>query len=261
VLGEKTDTLWITDEKIKCNLKVNLFGSDATLDGDNTTVIFDFLSSDTRPDEDTLQILKQEKETLMELIDLNESAVGSQAASAEEKKWTKLNLALVTKTIDDTPEYHDTFLDMFTELESIDSKRKGYYADQRSRFVVEHKLKNAQLNEPSINLSNYKLSSLYHKQYFCHVNFLDLSCNRIKSIDMLLPYLIECHTLVLDDNEIEKLECIDIESSKNDAKNKLPEKLRLLSLKSNPIEKDRNIVSKIKSSEWRDIVLFTSNLM
>ena len=141
VLGEKTDTLWITNEKIKCNLKVNLFGSDATLDGDNTTVTFDFLSSDTKPDEDTLQILKHEKETLMELIDLNESAVGSQAASAEEKKWTKLNLALVTKTIDDTPECHDTILDMFTELESIDSKRKGYYADQRSRFLVEHKLR------------------------------------------------------------------------------------------------------------------------
>ena len=32
---------------------------------------------------------------------------------------------------------------------------------------------------------------------------------------MLLPYLIECHTLVLDDNEVEKLECIDIDSSKN----------------------------------------------
>ena len=78
---------------------------------------------------------------------------------------------------------------------------------------------------------------------------------------MLLPYLIECHTLVLDDNEVEKLECIDIEPSKNDAKNKLPEKLRLLSMKRNPIEKDHNIVSKIESSEWRDIVLFTSNLM
>ena len=78
---------------------------------------------------------------------------------------------------------------------------------------------------------------------------------------MLLPYLMECHTLVLDDNEVEKLECIDIYSSKNDAKHKLPEKLRLLSLKRNPIEKDHNIVSKIESSEWRDIVLFTSNLM
>ena len=140
VLGEKTDTLWISNEKIEFNLKVILFGSEATLDSDSATVTLDFLSSDIKPDEDTLQILKQEKETLMELIDLNESAVGSQAASAEEKKWTKLNLALVTKTIDDTPECQNTILDMFTELEAIDSKRKGYYADQRSRFVVEHKL-------------------------------------------------------------------------------------------------------------------------
>ena len=117
------------------------------------------------------------------------------------------------------------------------------------------------LNGPSINLSNYKLSSLYHKQYFCHVNFLDLSCNRIKSIDMLLPYLIECHTLVLDDNEVEKLECIDSDLPKNDVKNKLPEKLKILSLKRNPIEKDVTIVSKIKSSVWCDIVVFTSDIM
>ena len=78
---------------------------------------------------------------------------------------------------------------------------------------------------------------------------------------MLLPYLIECHTLVLDDNEVEKLECIDSDLPKNDVKNKLPEKLKILSLKRNPIEKDVTIVSKIKSSVWCDIVVFTSDIM
>ena len=76
---------------------------------------------------------------------------------------------------------------------------------------------------------------------------------------MLLPYLIECHTLILDDNEVEKLECIDSDLPINVLKNKLPKKLKILSLKRNPIEKDHDIVSMIKSSEWRDIVLFTSN--
>ena len=112
-----------------------------TLVDDNRSVIIDFMSSDTKPDEETQIILKQEKETLMELIDLNESAVGSQAASAEEKKWTKLNLALITKTIDYNEECHDIIIGMFSELESIDCKRKGYYADQRSRFIVENMLK------------------------------------------------------------------------------------------------------------------------
>ena len=140
VLGEKTDTLWISNEQIRCNLKVILEELDDIAFNNGDTVRLDFSSSDIKPDKETLQILQQEKETLMQLIDLNESAVGSQAASAEEKKWTKLNLALITKTINDSSECLDTITDMFTELETIDKKRKGYYADQRSRFIVENKL-------------------------------------------------------------------------------------------------------------------------
>ena len=141
VLGEKTDTLWISKEPIRSNMKVILEDSDEVLFNNEDAVRLDFSSSEIKPDEETLQILQQEKDTLMELIDLNESAVGSQAASPEEKKWTKLNLALVIKTINDSPECFDTIADMFSELETIDEKRKGYYADQRSRFIVENKLK------------------------------------------------------------------------------------------------------------------------
>lgn len=141
VTGEKTDTLWLSNQKITSGIKIFLSKSEVTLLDDNRSVILDFLSSDTKPDEETQIILQQEKKTLMELINLNESAVGSQAASAEEKKWTKLNLALITKTIDYNEESHDIIIDMFSELESIDSKRKGYYADQRSRFIVENRLK------------------------------------------------------------------------------------------------------------------------
>ena len=141
VLDEKTDTLWISETPIHCNVKVILGESDSMIFENCDTIRFDYSSSDTKPDKETLEILQQEKETLMELIELNESAVGSQAASSEEKKWTKLNLALITKTIDDSQECHETILEMFNELESIDPKRKGYYADQRSRFIVENMLK------------------------------------------------------------------------------------------------------------------------
>ena len=104
VLGEKTDTLWISKEPIRSNMKVILEDSDEVVIFNNGDAVrLDFSSSEIKPDEETLQILQQEKETLMELIDLNESAVGSQAASPEEKKWTKLNLALVIKTINDSP--------------------------------------------------------------------------------------------------------------------------------------------------------------
>ena len=81
------------------------------------------------------------EQNIKELIALNESAGGIHAASDEEKKWTKLNLALITKTIDQSPESMDTVAEMFLELEDIDCKRKAYYSDQRSRFIIENLLK------------------------------------------------------------------------------------------------------------------------
>ena len=108
---------------------------------DDNVVSCEYSGSDIVPDSKTLEILQQEKETLKELIEYDESAVGSQAASDEEKKWTKLNLALITKTIDQSTECMSTIGDIFSELESIDPKRKGYYADQRSKLIVENYLK------------------------------------------------------------------------------------------------------------------------
>ena len=110
------------------------------------------------------------------------------------------------------------------------------------------------LNEPSIDLSNCKLSSIYHKQYFCHIKYLDLRCNRIKSIDNLLPYLIECHTLLLDDNFVEHLDCIENSNSKFVSTGNL----KHFSLKNNPIENNQNIVSLIRNSVLSDIVIFSS---
>ena len=89
------------------------------------------------------------------------------------------------------------------------------------------------------------------------MNYLDLSSNRIKSINGLLPYLIECHTLLLDDNIIEHLRCIESELPNADASTVASGKLKVLSLKRNPIEKNQNSVSKIRNSVLKDIVVFT----
>ena len=141
ITGQKCDTLWITNDEVPSHFKITLNGCDHVMHSNDNVKSCEYAGSDTIPDSETLQILQQEKETLKELIELNESAVGTQAASDEEKKWTKLNLALITKKIDQSPECVDTIAEMFSELENIDCKRKGYYADQRSRFIIENQLK------------------------------------------------------------------------------------------------------------------------
>ena len=122
-------------------MKILIWGwmKGSTADNDEMISI-PFSGSNTEHDSKTLEILKQEHDSLQELIDSNEFAVGSQAASAEEKKWTKLNLALIIKTIKPGPQCEEVIVGMFSELENVDPKRKGYYADQKSRFIIENQL-------------------------------------------------------------------------------------------------------------------------
>ena len=83
------------------------------------------------------------------------------------------------------------------------------------------------------------------------VRELDLSSNRITSIDGILPYLVECQTLNLDDNLIEELAYV--ESNENTLGG---QKLKILSLRRNPICQSENIVKKIQESPLGKIVLF-----
>ena len=140
--GMRFDNLWISDNEVLSSLKISLEGCDPVILGNNDEVhILKNHQLDSHPDDETLKILEEEKENIKELIELNESAGGTQAASDEEKKWTKLNLALITKTIDPSPQCIKTIAEMFLELEDIDHKRKSYYADQRSRIIIENYLK------------------------------------------------------------------------------------------------------------------------
>lgn len=257
ITGQKCDTLWVTDDKVPPNFKITLNGCEHVMSNDDNFLTCEYSGSDIAPDSKTLEILQQEKETLRELIEFDESAVGLQAASDEEKKWTKLNLALITKTIDQSPECMNTIGEMFSELESIDPKRKGYYADQRSKLIVENYLKSETFSNASlVNLSNRGLSCIYYPQYFCLVKEIDLSSNRITSINGFLPYLIECESLILDDNLIEDI-AYNGDSEKHSDGNIIGgQKLKRLSLKRNPISQDENMVSKIQDSPFNEIVIF-----
>ena len=87
------------------------------------------------------------------------------------------------------------------------------------------------------------------------VQELDLSSNRITSIDGFLPYLIKCEKLVLDDNLIEELSYFDDKKQRNDGKNLGGKKLRILSLKRNPICENETIIRRISDSALNKIVI------
>ena len=69
----------------------------------------------------------------------------------------------------------------------------------------------------------------------------------------MLPYLIECKKLILDDNLIEELDYID-SFDENDQTRRIGRNLQMLSLKRNPIVANDAITNKVKTSVLKDII-------
>ena len=99
------------------------------------------------------------------------------------------------------------------------------YRDQRSKSIIQKVFCNND-NDDQVDLSNQELTSVsYFKELFAFSHKINLSNNQLKSVDTLLPYLINCQVLILDNNEIQKME-----------QNLLKHSLATLSLKSNPLK-------------------------
>merc|ERR1712141_606346 len=145
------------------------------------------------------------------------------------------------------PQCEEVIVGMFSELENVDPKRKGYYADQKSRFIIENQLISGAWVSSLVSLSDKGLSSIYHPQFFCLVQEIDLTSNKITSVEGLLPYLIECKKLILDDNLIEELDYID-SFDENDQTRRIGKNLKMLSLKRNPIVANDAVINKVKTS-------------
>ena len=101
-----------------------------------------------------------------------------------------------------------------------------------------------------IKLSGKLLASVYYKQYFCLVKELDLSDNRLTCIDGLLPYLVNCEMLKLDDNLITELKYLCKRITLGG------KKLKLLSLKRNPICQNESLKKQIKEAQLGEVVQF-----
>ena len=68
----------------------------------------------------------------------------------------------------------------------------------------------------------------YFKELFAFANSINLTKNNLKSVDALLPYLINCQELFLDDNLV----------IQNDGGKIQNISLKTLSIKTNPISND-----------------------
>ena len=81
----------------------------------------------------------------------------------------------------------------------------------RSKQILELQLKNS--TKLDLNLSDRALTCLYFKEQFLAVKNVDLSKNKLKSVESLLPYLKSCKQLNLDDNLIENISGFEANSS------------------------------------------------
>ena len=69
----------------------------------------------------------------------------------------------------------------------------------------------------------------------------------------MLPYLIECKKLILDDNLIAELDYID-SFDENDQTRRIGKNLKVLSLKRNPIVANDAVTKKVNTSVLKDII-------
>ena len=81
----------------------------------------------------------------------------------------------------------------------------------RSKHILEHRLKMSP--ELDLDLSDRALTCLYFKERLLSAKSLDLSKNKLKSVESLLPYLKGCRRLNLDENLIENISGFEENSS------------------------------------------------
>lgn len=78
-----------------------------------------------------------------------------------------------------------TWVDHIPKLIALDAKRRDFYADLQSRFVVEDRLKSA-ADFSSLNLANLQLTVLPGARWeWAKITVVDLSENRLKSLQPL----------------------------------------------------------------------------
>jgi len=119
------------------------------------------LKFDPEPSEETSKVLTEELDNCEQLLEME-----------PESKWTNYTKAMLMKALDSN-KYYDDILEIYEKLKTVDSMRKNYYEDQKSKVIIEKALERSKDFE-CLDLSSSKLSKIYYKQYlnlFVEVKF------------------------------------------------------------------------------------------
>ena len=143
-------------------------------------------------DRGTEELLVEEMDNCRQLLELE-----------PDSKWTLLTLALIAQSVDPVKHYQE-IVTIYDRLTKVDPKRRNYYLDQRSKFVTRHEITEfyrAYPGSSEIDLSNKGLTKVYFRPLLALATSVNLSSNRLKSVQGLVPYLVQCRKLHLDGND------------------------------------------------------------
>jgi len=148
---------WEADFKFEGTICIEVNGETLKLPwSDKRTFVlgtgFTNLRFDSEPTEETRKILQEELDNCDQLLELE-----------PESKWTNYTKAMLMKALDSN-KYMEDILKIFDNLKAIDKLRKGYYEDQKCKFLIEKALEKTS-DFDILDLSSLNLSKIYYKQY------------------------------------------------------------------------------------------------
>ncbi|XP_018307477.1 geranylgeranyl transferase type-2 subunit alpha [Mycetomoellerius zeteki] len=155
-------------------------------------------------------------------------------------KWALLTSTLLMKKIDFNKFYND-ILNNLLALSKIDSLRKNYYKDLRSKFLAEYKLlemwkeENDLEIQSKIDLSGLDLTKLHNNHYFSFFKEVNLGANQLENSLYQLSTLQRCAKLSLSSNGLTSLKRFPTLYN-----------LEILSLRNNKLVSTKEIVNLIK---------------
>ncbi|XP_011051699.1 PREDICTED: geranylgeranyl transferase type-2 subunit alpha isoform X2 [Acromyrmex echinatior] len=155
-------------------------------------------------------------------------------------KWALLTSTLLMKKIDFNKFYND-ILNNLSALSKIDSLRKNYYKDLRSKLLVEYKLlemwkeENDLEIQSKIDLSGLDLTKLHNNHYFSFFKEVNLGANQLENSLYQLSTLQRCAKLSLSSNGLTSLKRFPTLYN-----------LEVLSLRNNKLVSMKEIVNLIK---------------
>ncbi|XP_012535998.1 geranylgeranyl transferase type-2 subunit alpha isoform X2 [Monomorium pharaonis] len=155
-------------------------------------------------------------------------------------KWALLTGVLLMKKINFKKFYTD-ILNNLSALSKIDSLRKNYYKDLRSKLLVEYKLLEIWKEESDleiqsrIDLSGLDLTKLHNNHYFSFFEEVNLGANQLENSLYQLSTLQQCVKLSLSSNGLTSLKRFPILCN-----------LEVLSLRNNKLTSTKEIISLIK---------------